>query len=133
MRSEGLAMVDESSKVWRGPLDLQQLQQQASADSTLSRVCSKEHVAFVRGLWHSPEGLAVMVHDDCKVGGGLLDLQQPQQGGQEAITDAGVLAPCCLQPLSSEAKVGAVQQRVCIHQYQPAGMHVIFLLPRGFD
>ena len=33
-------VVDESSKVWRGPLDLQQLQQQASADSTLSRVCA---------------------------------------------------------------------------------------------
>ena len=68
----------------------------------------------------TPESLAVVIHDNCEVCGRLLQLQQAQHRGQEAIRDGSVFAGRRRQPLRAKAKVGAVQKRMCIHQDQPA-------------
>jgi len=69
----------------------------------------------------------MVVHDHSKVCGWLLYLQQPQHCGKEAIADGGVFAACCFQARSLEAKMGAVQQCVSVHQYQPAGTDMAWL------
>ena len=61
-----------------------------------------------------------MVHDHSKVCGWLLYLQQPEHRGEKAVADGCVFAASRLQPLRPEAKVGAVQQCMRIHQDQPA-------------
>ncbi len=71
-------------------------------------------------MLRAPESFPVVVHDHSKVRGGLLDLQQPQHCGQEAVADGCVLAAHCGQPLPAEAKVRPVQQRMRIHKDEPA-------------
>ena len=73
-----------------------------------------------------PEGLAVVVHDDGKVGRRLLQLQQPEHRGQEAVRNGRVLPGCRRQALRAKAKVRAVQQCVRIHEDEP-GLQVTLL------
>lgn len=68
---------------------------------------------------HAPEGLSVVVHDNSKVRGRLLYLQQPQHCRQEAVADGRVFSAHSRQPLPAEAKVRAVQQRMRVHENEP--------------
>lgn len=61
----------------------------------------------------------MVVHDDGKVRGRLLQLQQAQHRREEAISYRRVLPRRRRQPLCTKAKVRAVQERMCVHKDEP--------------